>query len=174
MGKFNQYMSCICFTKENNQIYVWRRSLKLVQKSIQEARHFTRIMSVYIIFDGIIVDIKKNFHITLTVHRLNTRNKNQLHLPVAKLSCQRGVSYSAMNIVNRLPNNVKNFGNDRLHFKTVVCKYLIYHSFQLLTEFFEQHRSSTYNWYLKLLSCIILFNFSYTIRLSFITNIYNL
>lgn len=77
-----------------------------------------------------IVDNKNHFQINLTVHRLNIRNKNQLHLPVANLSCcQRGISYSAMKIFNSLPNNAKNFGNDRLHFKTVVCKYLIYHSF---------------------------------------------
>ena len=77
-----------------------------------------------------IVDNKKTFQINFSVHRLNTMNKNQLHLLIANLSCcRRGVSYSAMKIFNSLPNNVKNFGNDRLHFKTVLCKYLIYHSF---------------------------------------------
>jgi len=77
-----------------------------------------------------IVDNKKSFKINVSVHRLNTRNKNQLHLPIANFSCcQRGVSYSAMKIFNSLPNNVKNFGNDRVHFIIVLCKYLIYHSF---------------------------------------------
>jgi len=38
MGKFNQYMSCIYIAKENNQNYVWCRSLKLMSKAIQEAR----------------------------------------------------------------------------------------------------------------------------------------
>jgi len=67
-----------------------------------------------------IVDNKKNIQINLSVHRMNTRTKNQLHLPVANLSCcQRGFSYSAMKIFNSLPNNVKNFGNDRVHFKIV-------------------------------------------------------
>jgi hypothetical protein len=123
----------------------------------------------------IIVDNKKYFQINLSVHGLNTRNKNQLHFPIANLlCCQRGVSYSFLKIFNSLPNNVENFRNNRVHFKIVLCKYLIYNLFYLHTEFFEQHRNSTYNWYFKFLSCIILFNFSYTIRLSFITNIYNL
>jgi hypothetical protein len=84
-----------------------------------------------------IVDNKKNLQINLSVHGLSARNKNQLHLPIANMSCcQRGVSYSAMKIFNSLPNNVKNFRNDSVHFKIVLCKYLIYHSFYLLTEFF--------------------------------------
>jgi hypothetical protein len=42
------------------------------------------------------------------------------------------MSYSAMKIFDSLPNNVKNFGNDMVHFKIVLCKYLIYHHFSYL------------------------------------------
>ena len=79
-----------------------------------------------------------------------------------------------MKIFNSLQNNVKNLRNDRVHFKILLCKYLISHSFNLLTEFLDHRRNNTYNWYFKFLSCIILFNLSCTIRLFFITNIYNL
>lgn len=34
-----------------------------------------------------IVDNKNNFQVNVSVHRLNTRNENKLHLPVANLSC---------------------------------------------------------------------------------------
>jgi hypothetical protein len=137
MGKFNQYMSYIYITKENNQNCVWRRSLKLTYKLCKKV-DILRVSCQYILsLIMFIVDNKKNFQINLSVHGLSTRNKNQLHLPIANMSCcQRVVSYSAMKIFNSLPNNVKNFRNDSVHFKIVRCKCLIYHSFYLLTEFF--------------------------------------
>ena len=70
-------------------------------------------------------DNQKNFQTNLSLHGLDTRNKNQLHLPISSHSCsQKGVSYSAMKIFNSLPNNIKNRRNDRVHFNVVLCKYL--------------------------------------------------
>jgi len=60
---------------------------------------------------------QKTFQTILSVHGVDTRNKNQLYLPISSLLClQKGVSYSAMKIFNRLPNNIKNHRNDRVHF----------------------------------------------------------
>jgi len=36
-----------------------------------------------------------------------------------------------------LPNNIKNLRNESVQFATVPCKYLVYHSFHSLAEFFE-------------------------------------
>jgi hypothetical protein len=96
-----------------------------MEKSIQETRHFTCATSVYIIFDDVCRGYQKNFQTNLSVHGLDTRNKNQLYLPISSLSClQKGVSYSAMKIFNSLPNNIKNHRNNRVHFNIVLCKYL--------------------------------------------------
>jgi len=44
-----------------------------------------------------VVDNQKHCQTNLSVHGLSTRNKNQLHLPIANMPCcKRGVSYSAM------------------------------------------------------------------------------
>jgi len=62
-----------------------------------------------------IVDNQKNYQTDLSVHGLDTRNKNQLYLPIVNLSCfQRGVSYCAMKIFSSLPNNIKNLRNDEI------------------------------------------------------------
>ena len=58
-------------------------------------------MPVYIIFMMFVVDNQKNFQTNLSVHGLNARNRDQLCLPIASLSCfQRALSYSAMKICN--------------------------------------------------------------------------
>jgi len=70
-------------------------------------------------------DNQKNFQTNLSVHGLDTRNKNQSYLPISSLLyLQKGISYSAMKIFNYLPNNIKNCKNDRVHFNIVLCKYL--------------------------------------------------
>jgi hypothetical protein len=52
-------------------------------------------------FMMIVVDNQKNFQTNLSVLGLNARNRDQLYLSIASLSCfQRGVSYSAMKIFN--------------------------------------------------------------------------
>jgi hypothetical protein len=98
-----------------------------------------------------VLDNQENFQTNLSVHGLNTRNKNQLYLPIVNLSCfQRGVSYCAMKIFNSLPNiknisSIKNLRNNRVKFKFELCKYLIAHSFYSLTEFFEHYTNNLHN-----------------------------
>jgi len=46
-------------------------------------------------------DNQKDFLTNAYVHSLDTRNKNNLYLPVVSLSCvQKGVSYSGIEIFN--------------------------------------------------------------------------
>ena len=50
-----------------------------------------------------VIDNQKNYQTNLSVHRLDTRNKNQLYLPMVNLSCfQRGLSYCAVKILSSL------------------------------------------------------------------------
>jgi hypothetical protein len=41
------------------------------------------------------------------IHAVNTRNKNQLHRPIANLSCfQKGAYYAGIKLFNSLPSNL--------------------------------------------------------------------
>ena len=62
-----------------------------------------------------LVDNQNNFYTGLNVHRLNTRNKNQLYIPTANFSTlQTGVSYSGIRIFNRLPSNIQHLRNEEV------------------------------------------------------------
>jgi len=62
-----------------------------------------------------VVDNQKHCQTNLSVHGLDTRNKNQFYFPIDNLSCfQIGVSYSAVKIFNSLMKNIKNIRNDRV------------------------------------------------------------
>jgi hypothetical protein len=83
-----------------------------------------------------VVDNLGSFQTNLTVHGLNTRNKTQLHRPIANLSCfQKGVSYAAVKIFNSLPSSTSNLRNDKKQFKSALWKYLMTHCFYSINEF---------------------------------------
>ena len=95
-------------------------------------------MSIYIIFNVIhsrqIGELSKNDY----VHGLDTRNKNNIHLPTVSLSCiQKGVSYSGTKLFNKLPESIQNHRNDKKSFKNKLYGYLNTHSFYSITEFLE-------------------------------------
>jgi hypothetical protein len=55
-----------------------------------------------------------SFQTNSFVHGLSTRNKTQLHRPVANLPCfQRGASYAAVKIFNSLPTSISNLRHDK-------------------------------------------------------------
>jgi hypothetical protein len=71
---------------------------------------------------------QNSFQTNLNIHGINTRNRNQLHLPSASLSYfQKGVFYSG----------IRNLRNDKIQSKKEVQKYLITHSFYSVTKFLE-------------------------------------
>jgi hypothetical protein len=83
-----------------------------------------------------VVDNLGSFQTNVTVHGLNTRNKMQLHRPVTNLSCfQKGVSYAAVKIFNRLPSSISNLRNDKKQFKSALRRYLMTHCFYSINEF---------------------------------------
>jgi hypothetical protein len=85
-----------------------------------------------------IVDNLEDFQTNAYIHGLDTRNKNQSHLPIVNLSCaQKGVAYCGIKIFNNLPSNIQIHRNDRKKFKTKLYGYLIKHSFYSITEFLE-------------------------------------
>ena len=56
-----------------------------------------------------------------SVHSINTRNKHQLHRPIANLSCfQKGAPYSGIRIFNNLPQNITSLRNEKPQFKVAL------------------------------------------------------
>ena len=83
----------------------------------------------------------KNFNIYQTnssVHSMNTRQQNKLHIPSVRLSSiQRGVYYSSVKIFNQLPQNIFKYCYNIHTFKTLLRDLLTY----LLTYSMEQSPS---------------------------------
>jgi hypothetical protein len=63
-------------------------------------------------------------------HNINTRLKNDLHLPQVSLAMyQKGVYYSSIKIFNGLPKAIKDFSSKPKKFKIALKHYLLKHSF---------------------------------------------
>ena len=67
-----------------------------------------------------------NYHMNSSIHRIDTRYKNQLHGPVAKLSCfQKGVFYSGIKILNSSPSANVECKNNKSQFKASLRRFLV-------------------------------------------------
>jgi hypothetical protein len=77
-----------------------------------------------------LVDNMHYFQTNSSVHDINTRYKNQLHMPLVRLSAiQRGITYSAIKILNKLPPSISRLKNDKLVFKSALWNHLLTHAF---------------------------------------------
>ena len=71
-----------------------------------------------------------------SVHGMNTRQQNKLHIPSVRLSSiQRGVCYSSVKIFNQLPQNIFKYCNNVHAFKTLLRDYLVKNAFYSIEEF---------------------------------------
>ena len=82
----------------------------------------------------------KNLNIYQTnssVHGMNTRQKNKLHVPLLRLSSlQRGVCYSSVKIFNQLQQNIFKYCNKIHTFKTLLETTLLKMPFIPLRNFY--------------------------------------
>jgi hypothetical protein len=83
-----------------------------------------------------VVNNPDSFQSNSTMHCINTRQKNQLHLPTVKLSfIQKGVIYEPIKIFNNLsPNLLKH--TDRTAFRSELRKFLVKMLFTQLMSFY--------------------------------------
>jgi hypothetical protein len=76
------------------------------------------------------------FQTNSSVHDINTRYTNQLHIPsIRLLAIQRAITYSAIKIFNRLLPRISRLKNDKLVFKSALRNYLLTHVFYSIEEF---------------------------------------
>jgi len=92
----------------------------------------------------------KNLNIYQTntsVHGMNTRQQNKLHIPSIRLfSVQRGVYYSSVTIFNQLPQNIIKFHNNLHTFKTLLREYLINNALYSIEKFHSAGHNDVHIW----------------------------
>jgi len=70
---------------------------------------------------------------------LDTRQRNNLHLPQANLTIyQKGAYYTGIKIFNNLPLEITNVAGNQKKFKIALKKFLYTYSFYTLEEYFSQ------------------------------------
>ena len=89
------------------------------------------LYSQYIL--SMVMFIVKNRHLFTsneTIHNIDTRQKADLHVPVAKLTkVQRGVYYSGTALYNALPKHIKGFAHNVKKLKQELKRFLLDKSF---------------------------------------------
>jgi hypothetical protein len=83
-----------------------------------------------------ILNNQEHFQINSAVYSVNTRNKNQLHTPIANLSCfQKSVYYAGIKMFNSLPSSLTSLIHKKEQFKIAFKRYVITQSFYSVDEF---------------------------------------
>jgi len=95
------------------------------------------IFSVHI-FISFIHNNKDLFDTNNEIHEYKTRNNNNLHRPIANLSkLNKGACISGMKLFNQLPQYIKALTNGHKDFKCTLKRFLYYHSFYSMNEYYE-------------------------------------
>jgi hypothetical protein len=86
------------------------------------------LLSMYIYSSTLfVVDNLHYFQTNSSVHEIDTRYKNHLHIPSVRLAViQRGTIHSAGKIINKLPPRISGLKN-KTTFKSALGKYLLMH-----------------------------------------------
>ena len=91
-----------------------------------------------------VIDNGDYFKVNSEIHNINTRNKSNLHLPMSNLSVyQKGTYYTGIMVFNSLPSQIKELYHNRNRFKHALKKFLYFHSFYTLDEYFSCNKVSS-------------------------------
>jgi IS1 family transposase len=83
-----------------------------------------------------VVNNQEHFQTNSAIHSVNTRNRDHVHRPTAKLSCfQKRAYYADIKIFNILPSNLRSLMNKQTQFKVALQRYLNTHCFYSVEEF---------------------------------------
>jgi len=95
------------------------------------------LMSQYILsLLMFVVQNKKYFLTNNESHNIDTRQRNDLHLPQANLTIyQRGAQYLGIKIFNNLPLEIKIVADNQKKFKRELKKFLCNHTFYTMEEY---------------------------------------
>jgi hypothetical protein len=86
------------------------------------------------------VDSMRYLQTNSSVHQINTRYKNQLHIPLVRHpAIQRGITYLAIKVFNKLPPSISRLKNDKQFFKSALRNCLLAHVFYPTEEFMSNY-----------------------------------
>jgi hypothetical protein len=102
----------------------------------------TQIVTLYSQYIySIILFIVNNKHLFTPnneIHKYNTRNNNNLHPATANLSkVNKGPYITGIKLFNHLPQHLKYLGHNLRHFRSSLNRFLYYHSFYCMEEYYE-------------------------------------
>jgi hypothetical protein len=80
----------------------------------------------------------KLFTTNFAVHNLQTRHRNDVHLPTSTLTLyQKGVYYAGIKLFDNLPQNIKEIVGLPKQFKIALRRYLVTRCFYDLVEYYQ-------------------------------------
>jgi hypothetical protein len=83
-----------------------------------------------------VVKLMDIFKINVKLHKINTRQKLDLHVPSVSLTkVQKGVYYFGITLFNSLPLNIKKVAHNINKFKHELRKFLMVNSFYSVEEY---------------------------------------
>jgi hypothetical protein len=86
------------------------------------------------------VNNKHLFEANNEIHKYETRNNNNLHLPLANLTkFSKGAYISGIKAFNHLPQSIKNLIKNQKHFKSALKRFLHHHSFYSINEYYNYY-----------------------------------
>jgi hypothetical protein len=84
------------------------------------------------------VNNKHLFDANNEIHKYETRNNNNLHLPLANLSkFNKGAYISGIKVFNHLPQCIKDLIKNQTYFKSILKRLLYHHSFYSMNEYYN-------------------------------------
>ena len=84
-----------------------------------------------------VIKNRNKFIVNSEIHRINTRQQNNLHQPLVNLSkYQKGVYCLGTKVYNNLPQHIKDISSDTKSFEVQLKQFLYLHSFYSLQEYF--------------------------------------
>ena len=116
--------------------YGYRESFRELFKEVK-----TLTLSSHYVFSLLlfVVNNRQYFVSNSAYHNINTRRKNDLHLPRVSLAMyMKGVYYSGIKLFNGLPKAIKDISSKPGRFKTALKHCLLTQSVYSLYELFKQ------------------------------------
>jgi hypothetical protein len=114
--------------------YIYRESCRELFKELKIITLSSQLIFALLLF---VVNNRDYFVSNDVNNNINTRQKNDLHLPHVSLAMyQKGVYYSGITIFKGLPKAIKDISSKPKKFKIPLKNHLLTHSFYSLDVFF--------------------------------------
>ena len=134
---------------------IQKKILRIITKkkpgdSCRELFKDLQIMTLYsqYIYSLILVVVNNKMLFTLNneTHMYNTRNNNNLHLPLVHLTkLNKGPYITGIKVFNHLPRNLRTFAYNSRKFKYSLKRFLYQHSFYSIEKYYEYKDKSVWS-----------------------------